>query len=156
MKKKKVSIKKVEKMEEQTKCANCRYFLPVDEKYGYCLKRIAKTAKTFSCPHRKHGYPITELTDEQKAKLLERYISFEIYAKSVQETLKTLKEIMTIIFKDGETLGNRRIVNKTIKRSLLNTKTARKILEEIGRLDECVYETEQRYFRIIDLKDQEK
>jgi len=154
--KRKLSVRKLESALELITCAQCRYYLPADSKRGYCLKRVMPTTRDYTCPQKKAGFPVTELTPEQKAKLLEKYVSFEVYAKSVQETLKTLKEIVALVFEDGERYGNRKVVIKTVKRQTLDTKRAREILSEIGKLEECIRETEQRYIRVIDLKGDER
>jgi len=114
-----------------------------------------KVYATYKCSKAENGNPITELTPEQKAKLLQKYVEFEIYAKSVQETLSVFKELIAHVFKDGEVHGRYKVINKEVERKQIDTAKVRELLKRIKNGDKYFKTVKYRYLRVVD-KDLER
>jgi len=149
-KRKKITIQKIETIPEPLTCGNCRYYFPLTDKDGFCFKRITKVYRTFNCPKGEHGNPITELTSEQKAELLKRYVEFEIYAKSVTESLNAFKELIATVFDNGEVHGKYKVVKKETERRIIDSAKVRELLKRTPDGDKYFKTVKYRYLRVID------
>ncbi len=156
MAKRKLQIQYFERAIEQTTCSICRYYLKTGEKDGFCLKRITKTADTYRCANYSAGEPLTSLTPKQKEKLLRKFVEFEIYVKSVEETYKTFKELIAVIFDDGERYGKYKVVNKEVERTQLDTQKIYKLLETLPNRSDYLKTVRYRFTRVIDVEEQPK
>jgi len=109
-----------------------------------------KVYATYKCSKAEKGNPITKLTPEQKAKLLQKYVEFEIYAKSVQDTLSVFKELIAHVFNDGEVHGKYKVINKEVERKQIDTAKVRELLKRIPDGDKYFKTVKYRYLRIVD------
>jgi len=149
-KRKKITIQKIETISEPLTCERCKYYYPLSNKDGFCFKRVTKVYKTFNCPKGEHGNPITQLTDKQKAELLKRYVEFEIYAKSVTESLNAFKELIANVFDNGEVHGKYKVVKKETERRIIDSAKVRELLKRIPNGNKYLKTVKYRYIRIID------
>ena len=150
-KNRKLTVRKIEAKEEIRSCSNCKYLLKAVNP-PFCLKRMLRVSENSGCPKYEKGNPTNSLSQEQRTKLLQKYLEFEINVKIMQAQLKELKKLMQELYTDGEIIGKYRIVNKEITKQLLDISKAKELIAELPNANEYFKESKQRLFRAIELK----
>lgn len=149
-KRKSLTVKRIEAEVEPLTCERCRYYYPIDDKTGFCFKRIQTVYRTFNCAKGERGEPITELTSRQKAEILKRYVEFEIFAKSVTETLNAFRTFIAHAFENGERYGRYKVVNREYERRIIDSAKVRELLKQLPDGDRYFKTVRSRYLRVID------
>jgi len=150
-KRKNLTVKRVEVETEPLMCERCKYYYPIDDKSGFCFKRIQTVYRTFNCAKGEHGKPITQLTPKQKAEILKRYVEFEIFAKSVTETLNAFRTFIAHAFENGEQHGRYKVINREYERRIIDTDAVKRLLRQLPDGDRYFKTVRSRYLRVIDL-----
>lgn len=150
-KRKNLTVKRIEAEIEPLTCERCKYYYPLTDKSGFCFKRIQTVYKTFNCAKGERGEPITELTPKQKAEILKRYVEFEIFAKSVTETLNAFRTFIAHAFENGERHGRYKVINREYERRIIDTDAVKRLLRQLPDGDRYFKTVRSRYLRVIDL-----
>lgn len=129
------------------KCKECKKGYNLDEKLTFCFLRIQMRYGNQTCSEAEAGKQ--ELYVEDLEKIIDVYLANKEMIEILKEQNEAIKNLLIKELETGsEIVGKYDVKIVSFIQRRLDTEKAREILEEAGKLEECLREVEITYPKI--------